>query len=140
MKLMTIVLSFLVSLPLFANWHAISTCNGGELVIDQGDNDPMGRPVYQMVLRGEPLRYFVQQGAVLREDINSKGEFIMGLLPYDSQLMGSRTVESEIGKPFKYLTYWVSRYGAGDVFLVATRGNHLEGEGEKARWTFHNCR
>lgn len=120
-------------------WNEIVNCNNGDLVIDQGDNDSMGRPTYQMVLRGEPLHYFVHSGAIEASDINRKGEFIMWLNTYDSQWMGYKSFQSEIGQPFKYRYYWVGR-SYDKVYLRATIGNRLQGEGEKANWTFHDCR
>ncbi len=119
-------------------WHKIIECNNGDLVVDQGDNDPMGRPTFQLVFRGQPLNYFLQQGAIDPKDVNEKGEFISWLNTYDSELMGFRTYETETNSMQIYRKYWVSRR-LGDVTLRATVGNHIVGEKERANWYFHNC-
>lgn len=119
-------------------WNKVIECNNGELVVDQGDNDPMGRPTYQLVFRGQALNYFIQQGAIDAKDVNEKVEFITWLNTYDGELMGFRAYETAANGMQIYRNYWVSRQ-FGDVTLRATVGNHIVGETERANWHFHNC-
>ncbi|MGZ3742543.1 MAG: hypothetical protein ACXWRE_03115 [Pseudobdellovibrionaceae bacterium] len=119
-------------------WNKIIECNNGELVVDQGDNDSSGRPTYQLVLRGQPLNYFVQAGAVDAKKVNTKGEFITWLNTYDGQLMGFISNEAS-SYPHTYRYYWVTRIN-NEVLLRSTIGNRQQGESEKANWKFFNCR
>jgi hypothetical protein len=113
-------------------------CNNGEIVVYKGNNDPMGRPTYQLVLSGQPLRYFLEKDAIDPKHINIKGEFIISVNTYNSMLMGFLSYQTPVNGMHTYRNYWISRRN-GDVSLRSTIGNKISGEKEKANWQFHNC-
>lgn len=121
-----------------ASWKTIVDCNRGELAIDQGDNDSLGRPTFQLIFRGEPLTYFIQQGAIDPKDVNAKGEFITWINTYDSGFMGFRPYGTASNGMHIYRNFWISRPN-GDVLIRATVGNRLLGEKEKAKRQFYSC-
>lgn len=138
MKMLFMSLAMLIATQVHA-WNKIIECNNGEFVVDQGDNDAMGRPTYQLVLRGQPLNYFLQQNAIDQRAVNSSGEFVIELNTYDGELMGFSFYGFASNDMQIYRNYRVSRH-YGDVSLRATIGNRYLGENEKANWQFHNCR
>ncbi len=102
----------------------------------QVPENSLRRPTFQLVLRGQPLDYFLKTGAVLEKEVNSKGEFVTWLSIYDSEFMGYRGGEIVNGMS-TYRNFWVSR--GSNVSLRATVGNRLLGNREVANWQFYGC-
>ena len=138
MKALIVALVFAFSAQAHA-WNKIVECNNGELVVDEQWDPNMRRMDHQLVLRGGPLQYFVQQGAVPSNAINEKGELVLSLSPYDSELFGSTGGETGEDGMSKYRTIRVSR-SYDQVMLRATFGNRYQGESELANWKFYGCR
>ena len=140
MKLLRVVVfSFIVlGVSLVFAWERIVDCNNGSLVIDIGDNDPVGRPTYQLVVKGEPLSYFVSQNGILLSHVRN-GEFVAPLSTYDSAFFASQTLTHT--PPMTYLRQWVyvNKYNRS-VRLRANREGRIGPGGEEvANWQFHNC-
>jgi hypothetical protein len=138
MRLLLITLAAIVCGMQAHAWNKIIDCNNGEFVVDQGDNDSMGRPTYQLVFRGQPLNYFLQQDAVDSKAVNEKGEFIVEVNTYDGALKGFVPYQILPNGMHTYRNYWITRHN-GDVSFRATVGNKYTGESERANWYFHNC-
>jgi hypothetical protein len=133
MKLLFTILALLFTNQAHA-WTKIIDCNNGELVVDQGDTDAAGRPTYQLVLRGQPLDYFISTGAVTSDRVNDKAEFIVSVNTYDGNLLG--TIGIEVG--VQHL-YWIIRNGQNVAIRAEIGGRPGTGE-EVANWQFQNCR
>ena len=139
MKMILLMLAFLVSAQAQASWEKIIDCNGGELVVDQGEDESIGQPTFQLVLRGEPLEYFLEEDAIDERRVNDAGEFVTWLNSYDGQLMGFIGHDSPGTGHHSYRYYWVYRNGS-EVTLRSTVGDRLRGETERASWQFRDCR
>jgi hypothetical protein len=119
-------------------WEKVVDCDNGSLVLDQGGNDMMGRPTFQMVLRGQPLQYFASRNAIFPRDIRENGEFVSPVNTYDSAFFASRGLTPP---PVQYLRQWiyVNRYNHSVRLTANHEGQIGQGGEELANWQFNNC-
>lgn len=136
MKALLIVLVVAFSAQAHA-WNKVVECNNGDLVIDEQWDPSMRRMDHQLVLRGAPLQYFLEQGAA--PAANDKSELVVALSPYNSELRGSTGGETGEDGYTNYRTIHVSRH-YDQVTIRATFGNRIQGERELANWKFYGCR
>lgn len=116
-----------------AAWTKTLDCNNGELVIDQNEHNNTDVQSYQMVLRGEPLQYFIKVKAVDPKDVNQAGELVLPMTASDQALLGTIAIQDNQER-----IYWVDRKGSDAdirVELSAGPGNVKE----IANWRFYNC-
>lgn len=127
------------SQALSPRWFKIMECNRGELVVDEAMvySDP--RPVYQLVLRGQPLQHFVRSGAIDKKYVNNKGEFILQIYSHGyGELSGSAYHGKSSTGSYVYRYYEVKKNF--DEVTLRAFANSVPDANEMANWIFRGCR
>ena len=135
--MLALVFSILVQASPSHAWFKIIDCHQGEVVVDQMASEMIGRPNYQLVLRGRAFRYFLERGAFTRG--NEKGEFIIELKRSPEGFIGTSLVrpgsDTYGHRVFKVN---VSRADRRAELTASIRGKHT-GEQLIARIEIGNC-
>ena len=110
-----------------AGWFPVINCLNNQFVVNQGDDDLMGRATYQLVTRGNFTKYLLDSGVINLKDVSQQGEFSIRIRKESGFLMGFQELQKSVTGTIIYGIYRL-KSSNGRIALTLSQGNRAQGE------------